>query len=169
MGFRRRTSPSRSPNPTAESNAVSSTKTVERVPQARSQAPSRSGSPNSMAQTGMATAPSDCRKKNAARRASKKFNKAIACQPLRSSRASTVGRPFFYFAGNSALKDLRRDPYILLPGDQVSIPSKVQRMAEVSGGKAEYVLQATREILRVRFTEADFGGDRQAPFVAQPY
>ena len=41
-------------------------------------------------------------------------------------------------------------------------------MAEVSGGKAEYVLQATREILRVRFTEADFGGDRQARFVAKP-
>jgi N-acetylmuramoyl-L-alanine amidase len=72
------------------------------------------------------------------------------------------------FAGNSALKDLRRDPCILLPGDQVAIPSKLQRVAEVSGGKAEYVLQSANEILRVRFTEADFGGDRQARFVAKP-
>jgi hypothetical protein len=72
------------------------------------------------------------------------------------------------FAGNSDLKDLRRDPYILLPGDQVSIPSKIQRVAEVSGGQAEYVLQSASEILRVRFTEADFGGDRQARFVAKP-
>jgi hypothetical protein len=72
------------------------------------------------------------------------------------------------FAGNSALKDLPRDPHILLPGDQVSIPSKLRRVAEVSGGIAEYVLQSTSEILRVRFTEADFGGERQARFVAKP-
>jgi N-acetylmuramoyl-L-alanine amidase len=72
------------------------------------------------------------------------------------------------FVGNSALKDLRCDPYVLLPDDQVSIPSKLQRVAEVSGGKAEYVLQSASEILRVRFTEADFGGAKEARFVAKP-
>jgi N-acetylmuramoyl-L-alanine amidase len=58
------------------------------------------------------------------------------------------------FAGNAGLRGLR-NAHILFPGDEVSIPSKLARVAQVQGGKAEYVLQISPEMLRVRFAEAE--------------
>jgi hypothetical protein len=59
------------------------------------------------------------------------------------------------FAGNDELRRLRGDAHILFPGDQVSIPSKLERTAEVQGCTAEYVVQAAPEVLRVRFAEVE--------------
>jgi hypothetical protein len=54
------------------------------------------------------------------------------------------------------------------PGDEVSIPSKLARVAEVSGGKAEYVVQSAVEVLRVRFADADTSDDESISFKATP-
>jgi N-acetylmuramoyl-L-alanine amidase len=59
------------------------------------------------------------------------------------------------FAGNTALKELRGNAHILFPDDEVSIPTKLSRKAEVQGGNAEYVVQSAPEMLRVRFAEAE--------------
>jgi N-acetylmuramoyl-L-alanine amidase len=72
------------------------------------------------------------------------------------------------FDGNADLKDLRGNAHILFPGDEVSIPSKLARVAEVSGGKAEYVVQSTVEVLRVRFADADTSDDESISFKATP-
>jgi hypothetical protein len=72
------------------------------------------------------------------------------------------------FAGNLALKESRGDAHILFPGDEVAIPSKVARVAEVPGGKAEYVVQSTPELLRVRFAEAAAMGDEPVLYRATP-
>jgi len=56
------------------------------------------------------------------------------------------------FAGNADLKDLRKNPNILFPDDdEVVIPTKLKREAEVAGGKAKYVVKCGRETLRVGF------------------
>ena len=72
------------------------------------------------------------------------------------------------FGGNAALTDLRGDAHILFPDDEVSIPSKLARAAEVQGGKAEYVVQSGAEVLRVQFAAADFWRDNKVRFKATP-
>jgi N-acetylmuramoyl-L-alanine amidase len=72
------------------------------------------------------------------------------------------------FDGNADLKKLRGNAHILFPDDEVSIPSKLARVAEVSGGKAEYVVESAVEVLRVRFAEGDWRGDYDILFKATP-
>jgi hypothetical protein len=72
------------------------------------------------------------------------------------------------FKGNAALKELRGTPHILLPGDEVSIPSKLAREAEVPGGTAEYVVQTSAEVLRVRFAGITSTADDPVTFKATP-
>jgi hypothetical protein len=72
------------------------------------------------------------------------------------------------FAGNAALKELRGNAHILFPGDEVSIPSKLARVAEVQGGKAEYVVLSAPEVLRVRFAEFESMDGEPAMFRATP-
>jgi hypothetical protein len=72
------------------------------------------------------------------------------------------------FAGNAALRELRGNAHILFPSDEVSIPNRVVRVAEVEGGTAEYVVQSEAEVLHIRFAEGDFGGERKIRFRATP-
>lgn len=72
------------------------------------------------------------------------------------------------FPGNADLRELRGNPYILREGDQVAIPSKLPRVAEVPGGTAEYVVQRAAEILRVRFAEAEATDGEPVMFRAVP-
>jgi hypothetical protein len=72
------------------------------------------------------------------------------------------------FAGNAALKELRGNAHILFPGDEVSIPSKLARVAEVQGGKAEYVVLSAPEVLRVRFAEFESMDGEPVLFRATP-
>jgi hypothetical protein len=72
------------------------------------------------------------------------------------------------FKGNAALRELRGTAHILLPGDQVSIPSKLSRKAEVPGGTAEYVVQTSAEVLRVRFAGVTSTEDNPVAFKATP-
>jgi hypothetical protein len=72
------------------------------------------------------------------------------------------------FAGNTTLRELRSNPCVLLKGDQVAIPSKQARVAEVEGGTAEYVVQTAPETLRVRFAEAQAAEDEPVMFRAIP-
>ena len=72
------------------------------------------------------------------------------------------------FAGNASLKKLRGNAHILYPGDQVAIPSKLPRVAEVWGGEAEFVLLKELEVLRVRFAEAEASDGEPVLFRATP-
>ena len=54
-------------------------------------------------------------------------------------------RTVWDFAGNAGLKASRENPNVLHDGDQVAIPSKIQRVAEVVGGGAEYVVSRKDE------------------------
>jgi hypothetical protein len=72
------------------------------------------------------------------------------------------------FSGNAELRKLRASPFILFAGDKVAIPSKLERVAEVDGGTAEYVVQAALETLRVRFAEAQAAEDEPVMFRAIP-
>jgi N-acetylmuramoyl-L-alanine amidase len=72
------------------------------------------------------------------------------------------------FDGNVDLKDLRGNAHILFPDDEVSIPSKLARVAEVSGGKAEYVVQSAVEVLRVRFAGVWSSENEPVTFKATP-
>jgi hypothetical protein len=54
-------------------------------------------------------------------------------------------RTVWDFAGNANLKATRENPNVLRNGDEVAIPSKVQRVAEVEGGVAEYVVRRDDE------------------------
>jgi N-acetylmuramoyl-L-alanine amidase len=72
------------------------------------------------------------------------------------------------FKGNQALKDLRGDPNVLSPGDEVVIPTKLQRDAEVPGGTATYVVNRGAEVLRVCFPVGwDWDGD-PVSYTAKP-
>ena len=62
------------------------------------------------------------------------------------------------FPGNAELRELRGSPFVLSAGDEVAIPSKLARVAEVPGGEAEYVVQSAPETLCVRFAEAEAMG-----------
>jgi Putative peptidoglycan binding domain len=66
------------------------------------------------------------------------------------------------------LKELRGTAHILLPGDEVSIPSKLSRKAEVPGGTAEYVVQSAAEVLRLRFAGLTSTEDDPVTFKATP-
>jgi hypothetical protein len=72
------------------------------------------------------------------------------------------------FKGNAALKELRGSAHILLPGDEVAIPSKLAREAEVPGGTAEYVVQTAAEVLRVRFAAITSTEDHPVTYKATP-
>ena len=72
------------------------------------------------------------------------------------------------FAGNAALKELRSNAHVLFPDDEVSIPSKLSRVAEVQGGAAEYVVRTAPEMLRVRFAEFESMDGDPVMFRATP-
>jgi hypothetical protein len=72
------------------------------------------------------------------------------------------------FEGNAALRRLRGTAHILLPGDEVSIPSKLSREAKVPGGTAEYVVQTSAEVLRVRFAGVTSTENNPVTFKATP-
>jgi len=54
-------------------------------------------------------------------------------------------RTIWDFSGNAALKSLRENPNVLWEGDEVAIPSKSERQAEVVGGSAEYTVKRQEE------------------------
>jgi hypothetical protein len=54
-------------------------------------------------------------------------------------------RTVWDFAGNAELNAKRENPNVLWDGDEVAIPSKLQRLAEVVGGRAEYVVRREDE------------------------
>jgi type VI secretion system secreted protein VgrG len=64
-------------------------------------------------------------------------------------------RTVWDFAGNAGLKALRENPNVLWEGDEVAIPSKVERHAEVTGGSAEFMVNREDEKL-VRIRPLDF-------------
>jgi hypothetical protein len=72
------------------------------------------------------------------------------------------------FIGNLALKARRNNAHVLFPGDRIAIPGKLPRRALVCGGSAEYVVQASTEVLRVTFTGANFDAAHPVKFRAQP-
>ena len=72
------------------------------------------------------------------------------------------------FADNSDLKDLRKNPNILFPDDEVAIPTKLKREAEVAGGKAKYVVASSCEVLRVCFDCASNNGEQPLSCIARP-
>jgi hypothetical protein len=91
-------------------------------------------------------------------------------------RMPTIGRDkgflrwqtIWNFKGNADLRILRGTAHILLPGDEVSIPSKLSRKAEVPGGTAEYVVQSAAEVLRVCFAGIRSTEDAPVTFKATP-
>jgi hypothetical protein len=65
-------------------------------------------------------------------------------------------RTVWEFAGNADLKSRRENPNVLWDGDEVTIPSKVRRTAEVPGGTAEYVVHRHEErIVNVRLLDTE--------------
>ena len=54
-------------------------------------------------------------------------------------------RTVWDFVGNADLRATRENPNVLRDGDEVAIPSKVHRVAEVEGGVAEYVVSREDE------------------------
>ncbi len=86
------------------------------------------------------------------------------------ARASGFARwqTIWDFSGNADLRELRGNPYILRESDDVVIPSKLRRAAEVPGGIAEYVVQRAAETLRVRFAEAEATDGEPVMFRAVP-
>ena len=65
-------------------------------------------------------------------------------------------RTVWEFAGNADLKSRRENPNVLWDGDEVAIPSKVRRSAEVAGGIAEYVVKCQEErTVNVRLLDAE--------------
>ena len=91
-------------------------------------------------------------------------------------RLPTIGRAkgflrwqtIWNFKGNADLRKLRGTAHILLPGDEVSIPSKLARQAKVPGGTAEYVVQSAPEVLRVRFAGVSSSDENPVTFKATP-
>jgi N-acetylmuramoyl-L-alanine amidase len=95
---------------------------------------------------------------------------------LQGERLPTIARAHGFrrwetvwdFSGNAALKELRGTAHILLPEDEVSIPSKLERKAEVPGGAAEYVVRCACEVLRVRFAGVKPTQRNEVTFKATP-
>jgi hypothetical protein len=70
------------------------------------------------------------------------------------------------FAGNGVLKELRGNAHVLFPGDAVSIPSKLARVAEVQGGTAEYVVPRDPDWwLRLQLHADDYRHCPDTPYV----
>jgi N-acetylmuramoyl-L-alanine amidase len=62
---------------------------------------------------------------------------------------------------NAALKRVRRDPYLLLPGDHIFIPEiRVKEEARVTEARYTFVAKGVPERLRIRLTDED---DRALP------
>jgi type VI secretion system secreted protein Hcp len=58
--------------------------------------------------------------------------------------------------GNSALKDLRNDPYVLFPGDRVVLPARTRRWEDCSIADGNtFIRRGVFESLRYRLTNAD--------------
>lgn len=107
-----------------------------------------------MARTGVATGRSSCRpKKSAARRARNAVVQGERLPTIARKEGFRRWQTVWDFGGNAGLKDQRGDAHILFPGDQVAIPSKLSRVAEVPSGKAEYVVLSAPEVLRTRFAD----------------
>ena len=65
-------------------------------------------------------------------------------------------RTVWDFVGNADLRVMRENPNVLRDGDEVAIPSKVQRVAEVEGGVAEYVVsQEDERIVTFRLLDCE--------------
>lgn len=77
-------------------------------------------------------------------------------------------RTIWDFVGNLALKELRGTAHVLKRDDEVSIPCKLERSAEVPGGSAKYVVQVAPEVLRVRFAGLSPSEDEPITFKAKP-
>lgn len=81
-------------------------------------------------------------------------------------------RTVWRFVGNQKLREERENPNVLWDGDEVVVPSRVERVAEVAGGQAEYVVQARRErVVNLRLLDADlvpFAGVRYQANVGEP-
>lgn len=103
-------------------------------------------------------------------------SQAETYEVAQSDRLATVARSkgflrwqtIWDFPGNADLRELRGTPHILQPGDQLAIPSKVERTAEVPGGTAEYVVQCSAEVLRVRFAGIRSSDANPVTFKATP-
>lgn len=66
---------------------------------------------------------------------------------------------------NLELKVLRKDPYVLFPGDQVFIPElRAAEWPRVTDKMHKFVLKGTKERLRIVFTD-----DNDEPMVNLPY
>jgi hypothetical protein len=81
-------------------------------------------------------------------------------------------RTVWDFPGNADLKSLRENPNVLWDGDEVAIPSKVVRVAELPGGSAEFVVNRSKErIVNVRLLDtelAPLAGIRYAAKIGDP-
>jgi N-acetylmuramoyl-L-alanine amidase len=85
---------------------------------------------------------------------------------IQGERMTTIARKYGFanwdtvwrFSANAELRQRRGNPDVLFPGDEVVIPGKLRRMAEVSGGSARYVVQSSPEVLRVRLLDVDLDG-----------
>jgi hypothetical protein len=96
-------------------------------------------------------------------------SEAIRYKVKQGDRLATIARKngfarwqtIWDFAGNAALKELRGNAHILFPGDEISIPNRVVRVAEVEGGTAEYVVRRDPDWwLRLQLHSVD---DRYCP------
>jgi N-acetylmuramoyl-L-alanine amidase len=57
---------------------------------------------------------------------------------------------------NAALKALRKDPHVLMPGDIVHIPDMTPKQeARVTDKRHKFMLKGAPEMLRIRFLDAD--------------
>jgi len=78
-------------------------------------------------------------------------------------------RTVWDFSSNAGLKASRENPNVLHDGDQVAIPSKLQRVAEVVGGGAEYVVSRREErIVTFRLLDCEHEPFAGLRYQAQP-
>jgi hypothetical protein len=91
-------------------------------------------------------------------------SEASRCKASAEDRVPAIAREHGFahwrtvwdFAGNADLKSLRENPNVLWDGDEVAIPSKVVRVAQVPGGSAEFVLKRSHErIVSVRLLDTE--------------
>jgi N-acetylmuramoyl-L-alanine amidase len=103
-------------------------------------------------------------------------SEASKCKVKQGDRLPTIAtkqgfarwRTIWDFKGNQELKERRESPNILFPGDQVAIPTKLKRNAEVPGGTAEYVVNRGKEVLRVCFPVAWDSDEDPVSYTAKP-
>jgi N-acetylmuramoyl-L-alanine amidase len=87
---------------------------------------------------------------------------------IASQYAFACWQTVWNFKGNQEIKDLREDPNILFPGDEVVIPTKLKREAEVPGGTATYVVNRGKEVLRVCFAVGWNWDENPVSYTAKP-